>query len=267
MSFIYSFLDWAGHSLSENDEAQDYIYGRGVTEEQCKRHRLGFVPECFEVDATKDPNHNRDVCRDKAKDYLWCDSCRFIRWSSIYVGEGNAKTYKLGHRIVGHIVIPLTDYSGSCIGFQVRSLTGKAYDTFAIRRRPYGYFFGTSVSIHSIWAKRSVILTEGAFDQLLMERLVAPNVLALTTSTIGRSQAKFLNRFVDVVWWCADLDDAGRKGLKSLVHFHGTGLDIRDVKYPKIKKVSGGLCKDPGEIWKKVGDDRFRSIFSELISV
>jgi len=260
LSFIYSFLDWASFSLSDNEEAQNYIYGRGVSEEQCKRHRLGYIPDCFEIDVTKDPNHNREICRDNSKDYLRCDSCRFIRWSSSYVGEGDSRTYKIGHRIVGHIVLPLTDYTGSCIGFQVRSLSGKDYDTFAVSCRPFGYFFGTASSVHSIWAKKSVILTEGAFDHLVLERLIAPNVLALTTSTIGRAQAKFLHRFVDIVYWCADLDDAGRKGLKSLVHFHGSEIDIRDVKYPKIGK-------DPGKIWQKVGDDKFRSIFAELISV
>jgi len=266
LSFIYSFLEWANYSLFENDEALEYILGRGVSKDQCRQHKLGFVPECFETSSIKDPNHSHEICRDKFKNYLWCDSCRFIRWSSLYDGEGNSQEYKIGKRIIGHIVLPLTDYSGSCIGFQVRSLTNKSYDTFVIRRRPFGYFFGTSVSIHSIWAKKSVILTEGAFDQLLMERLIAPNVLALTTSTVGRTQAKFLHRFVNTIYWCADLDNAGRKGLKSLIHFHGNEIDIRDVKYPKIRKP-GGVCKDPGEIWKKVGDQEFRSIFANLIQM
>jgi DNA primase len=260
LSFIYSFIDWANHNLVDNDEAQNYLFGRGVSEEQCQRHKLGFIPECFEVDVNKDPGHDRDICRDKSKDYLWCDSCRFVRWSSEYVEAGERKEYKLGHRIVGHIVLPLTDYTANCVGFQIRSLTTKAYDTFAIRRRPFGYFFGTASAIHSIWAKKSVVLTEGAFDHLILERLVAPNVLALTTSTIGRAQTRFLRRFVDVIYWCADLDDAGRNGLKSLIRFHGDAFDIRDVKYPK-------LGKDPGKIWQKVGDDRFKSIFTELISV
>lgn len=264
MSFIYSFLDWAHHSLLENDEAQNYFLGRGVSEDQFRHHKLGFVSGQFEVDPARDPEHNKEICRDNSKDYLRCESCRFIRWASQYEGEGEAKKYEIGKRIVGSIVLPLTDYSGSCVGFQVRSLSTKAYDTFAIKRRPLGYFFGTSASINSIWAKRSVILTEGAFDQLLIERLVHPNVLALTTSSIGRSQAKFLHRFVNTVWWCADLDSAGRKGLKTLLDFHGQGLDIRDVKYPKIM-VAGKMCKDPGEIWRRLGDDKFRSIFTDLI--
>jgi DNA primase len=267
LSFIYSFLDWANHNLLDNEEAYNYLLGRGVSEDQCKRHKLGFIPECFEIDPAKDSNHDPKVCRDKSQDYLWCDSCRFIRWSSLYIEEGETKTYKIGQRIVGHIVIPLTDYTGNCVGFQVRSLSNKAYDTFAIRRRPFGYFFGTAPNVHSIWAKKSVILTEGAFDGLLIERLIAPNVLALTTSTIGRSQAVFMHRFVDTVYWCADLDDAGRKGLKSLIYFHGDLINVRDVKYPKIKKKVGGMCKDPGEIWKEVGDERFKSIFGKLIQM
>lgn len=266
MSFVHSFLEWASYGLTENEDAQKYLLGRGVSREQWERHRLGYIPGAFETDPFRDPNHNPDICRDRSRDYQWCDSCRFTRWSSTWeVEEDGFKTRKTGHRIVGHIVLPLSDYSGNYVGFQVRSLADKSYDTFAVRHRPFGYFFGLAPNLDIIWAKKEVWLTEGVFDHLILERLAVPNVLALTSSSVGRAQSKFLMRFTDVVYWCSDLDSAGRKGLKSLRTFYGEKFEIRDVKYPKIKKPKGGWTKDPGDIWQVVGDKRFQAIFKQLV--
>ncbi len=93
-----------------------------------------------------------------------------------------------------------------------------------------------------------------------MERLVAPNVLALTTSGFNKQQLKFLHRFVGTVNLCLDLDKAGRDGAVAFIKNHGSSFKVRDLKYAHPK---GG--KDVGDIWKNIGDDAFRRHMSRCL--
>lgn len=139
MSFVDQFLDWASLSLSENDDAKSYLQSRCVSEEQWIRHKIGYTSDDYQVDVTRDLNHKPGICGDKEKKHLWCDGCRYNQWSSTWDEETHERY--IGRKIRGCIVLPLTDYTGSYVGFQIRSMVEKIYDTFTIQRRPYGYFF------------------------------------------------------------------------------------------------------------------------------
>jgi DNA primase len=261
LSFLGLFLEWANYGLSENQVAREYLLSRGVSEEQWARHKLGYIPGPFEVNVNQDPGHDPNVCGDKSKDYLWCDSCRFVRWSSTWEEEDDGfKVRVVGGRIKDCIVLPLSDYTGIYIGFQVRSIVDKVYDTFVSRHRPFGYFFGLAPNIHKIWSTRTVWLTEGAFDQLVIERLVTSNVLAITTSSIGKAQGRFLTRFTETVNWCADRDKAGRDGFKRFYKYYHDKIQINDISFPCIQKGD----KDPGKFWERVGDEKFTRHFRSL---
>lgn len=260
--FVDRFLDWANSGLLEDDDAQAYLRGRGISSEQWSKHRLGFVHGDFEVDPGEDPAHCSD-CGDRDKKHLWCDVCRFRSWSSVWEAqEDGPKVQRVGRRIRGCVVFPLTSYSGATVGFQVRSIREKSYDTFAVRRRPEGYFFGTASAMESIWATKEVFIVEGPGDSLILDRLVAPNVLALTTSAVNKQQVQFLRRFVHTVNLCLDLDRAGRDGVASFIKYNGEGFRVRDVKYPRIVPDKD---KDPGDYWKKVGDQRFSEYFRKNV--
>jgi DNA primase len=261
LTFLDKFLDWAYQCLLDNESAQEYLRGRGSSAEQWARHRIGFIGGAYEVDPIRDPAHS-DVCRE-AK-HLRCDTCRYKAWSSAWEGEEDSfKEQRVGQRIQNSIVLPLTTYAGTCIGFQVRSLVEKSYDTFTLTRRPEGYFFGTAAAMESIWATREVTLVEGPFDHLITERLITPNVLALTTSAIGASQIKFLRRFVRKVNLCQDLDKAGREGVKSFIDQYGTEFEIvRNIKY----KHSTLVAKDANDLWKLLGDVSFSRHFRAALA-
>jgi DNA primase len=113
----------------------------------------------------------------------------------------------------------------------------------------------------AIWSSKEAWLVEGPPDQLVLERLVAPNVIALTTSAIGKLQVLFLRRFVRTVNLCLDMDAGGRKGVRSFFKFNAKDFDIRDVKYPRIKPKDTDL----GDFWKRVGDEAFKSYFRERV--
>lgn len=257
MGFVDEFVDWAHQGLLQSDEAQSYLTGRGASSDQWARHRLGFTIGDFEPEVGKDPFHRRDVCSDKELRHSWCDSCRFVRWSSSWESdeEGTPRGSRLvGRRIAGCIVFPLTSYSGSTVGFQVRSIAEKSYDSFLVSRRPEGYFFGASSSISSIWSSREVWLVEGPGDHLILERLVVPNVLAITTSSPSTAQVRFLKRFVRKVVLCLDMDSAGRSGVRDFHNRYADLFDsILDVRYPCLSSKD----KDPGDYWRRVGDEAF----------
>lgn len=261
MSFLNSFLDWSHASLLENEEAQEYFRSRGVSSNQWERHKLGYIPVDFSVDPHLDKGHN-DLCGKREKKGSWCDSCRYANWSASWIkSENGVKIPVQGRRIVGNIVLPLTNYAGGIVGFQIRSITGKSYDTFVLKHRPEGYFFGIAQSMQQIWTSHEVWIVEGPFDQLILERLVTNNVIAITTSAPGKEQTRFLRRFVRTVNSCLDRDTAGRKGFRSFVKWNSDHFTIRDIEYPRVNTKD----KDLGDFWKSVGDDRFQSHFKNNV--
>lgn len=262
MRFLEDFLTWASACLDGDDGARSYLLGRGVSSDQVLRHRLGYVGGEFFPDISLDPGHNSD-CGDIDRKPLWCDSCRFLRWSTKWEAseDGGPKVAFPGRRISDSVVFPLTSYSGSVVGLQIRSIVEKDYDTFLVKRRPEGYFFGTSCSVGPIWSRKEAWVVEGPHDHLLLERLVAPNVLALTTSSPGKDQGRFLRRFCDRVNLCLDADSAGRKGVVSFFEHNSLRMGLRDVRYPCRKPKE----KDLGDYWRRVGDEAFRQYFQEKI--
>jgi DNA primase len=115
--------------------------------------------------------------------------------------------------------------------------------------------------MESIWATREVTLVEGPPDHLIFERLVAPNVLALTTNAVSSMHFGFLHRFVNKVNLCMDLDSAGRDGVKRFVDQYGSEFDTRIIKYPKLTDK----MKDIGDLWKQVGDVTFSRHFKNIL--
>lgn len=261
MEFLERLIDWAHAGLHESDEAQDYLRGRGSSAEQWTRQRIGYVHGDFDVEPKIDPGHS-DNCYSKERTGPRCDSCRYRLWSSEWLEEeGKPKEQLIGRRIRGSIVLPLTSYTGALVGFQTRSITEKNYDNFVLNRRPEAYAFGLGPAVHHVWNSKSVWVTEGPFDHQVIERLVTPNVMALTTSSLGVLQMGFLKRFVRRIFWCGDLDKAGRDGLASLLQYHGSDFDIVDVKYPRVREKD----KDPGDFWRRVGDDKFAAHFRRIL--
>jgi hypothetical protein len=264
MAFLNRFLDWASHGLSESEETTAYAMSRGASQEQMLRHRLGFVHGDFEADPSLDPGHDPEVCIDRDKKHIWCDSCRYNWWSSAWESEEESgpKVRKIGRRISGCVVFPLTTYAGTCVGFQIRSLKEKMYDSFTLKRRPEGYFFGIGPNVGSVWSSREIFLFEGPFDFLPFERLVSRNCAAITTSAMNLLQIRFLRRFVRKVHLCFDVDGAGRDGVKSFLEATGSEFDVRDHKVPVVRPKD----KDTGDFWKAVGDDRFRAFFQRQLA-
>jgi hypothetical protein len=265
MTVVDTFVEWAHAGLNQSEEAKNYLLGRGVSQEQCAKHRLGYVLACYHPDSTVDSGHSA-ICSDRSAIQRWCDSCRFIRWSSLWEEEeGGPKVQHVGKRIVGCVVMPLTSYAGTTVGFQVRSITEKRFDSFALTRRPEGYFFGVASNMDAIWAEKKAFTVEGPFDQLVFERLLGRNVVGLTTNTPNASQTRFFRRFTDWIGLFLDMDKAGRDGVEIFRERMGDGPCVEDFRIEGVKKRTGEKCKDLNEAWAAMGDRRFAQHFASIL--
>ena len=269
MTVVDSFVEWAHSGLLQSEEAQGYLLGRGVSSEQWTKHKLGYVIGDYHPNSSLDPAHS-EVCKDRNSVHKWCDSCRLARWSSVWETEEDCpvdgpKIQRVGKRIMGFLVLPLTSYSGAVVGFQIRSITTKAFDSFSLMRRPEGHFFGVGPNMDMIWSKKEVFAVEGPFDQLIFERLISKNVVGLTTNTPNASQARFFHRFVNRVGLFLDMDKAGRDGARTFETKMDGGPAVYDFRIDGIKNRAGGKCKDLNEAWSALGDRRFTQHFTEVI--
>lgn len=252
------FIEWAHSGLLKTEEAQFYLSKRGVSESQWGKHQLGFIHSNYEPNVKEDSKHNVN-CNNLDKENLWCDSCKFIKWSSSWENIDGNRVKVSGARIVGGIVLPLTTYSGKITGFQVRSIKEKSYDTFVLSKRPEAYFFGLGSNVNNIWKSKSICLVEGPFDQLILERLASNNVVALTTNALNIQQTKFLERFVDNIYFCLDMDKPGRFGVKKFINSDNfEKFRVVNVKLPRE-------FKDSGEFWGSVGDKKFSEYMRKQI--
>lgn len=240
-SVVSRFIEYANSRLLSSPEGQAYLMSRGSTRSQWDRHKIGYIDVPF------DPDPSLDHLHDSSCDVTPCDTCRFIQWAN-------------QDKLNSAVVYPLSTYSGSLAGFQIRSTREKIYDTFLVSKRPESIFFGLAANVLNIWHSKSVMLAEGPTDMLVLERLAFPTVLALSTNNLNRGQLKFIKRFATNVYLCLDLDDAGRHGIKSIFN-KCSDLNVVDVRYPSL----GGSVKDPGDLWKALGDERFKIHFHKEI--
>ena len=256
--FINQFISWSHGQLFDSDQAQEFLLRRGSSENQWRHHSIGYIGEIFHPLPESDSGHT-ELCEDEEKKLNWCETCRFNHWSSGWDDKTGARL--IGSRILNSVVYPLTSYSGSCIGFQIRSLGEKKYDTFVQKKRPEASFFGTAFHISKIWSRNVVFLVEGPSDLLTLERFTDYPVLALTTNSTNENQTRFLSRFVDRVVLFLDLDKAGREGCENIKNkLPDKIINVVDYKYPNI------ALKDVNDLWCHLKDEKFSKHVQGLVS-
>lgn len=240
---LNNYISWANHALNESLEAKSYLNNRGVSVDIANVYDLGFSIGDYRPSPVLDKNHS-DACESKDTK---CDTCRFIEWI-----DRSTKSPK--------IVLPLTSYSGSVLGVQTRNIKEKIYDTFLLNRRPECYYFGLSNAIQKIWSRKYTILVEGPFDCLVLAKFTDHPVLSITTNSTNENQTRFLNRFINTAYIFLDQDKAGRDGTLNIIN------KTQGLNHVKLELPSRYGCKDVNDLWKKLGDDDFRRIISQILS-
>lgn len=214
----------------KNPRALGYLRERGVSAEQIKTFGLGYFP------------------REEWPPYVSPE------------GDEEQRLYnewsRRGYGLRGKLVFPMTNAAGRLGGIQVRTPEEdiKDYSKFYTKRSSVdGLFFGANAAMPSIWGRREVYLCEGIFDFFPLQR-VFPNTLCTGTANVGRDQMEFLQRYVDHVYVVFDRDWGGDRFWKRFETEEGS-------KFKTVQRINV-VGKDVSEMWKRLGEHRFREVIT-----
>ncbi len=101
----------------------------------------------------------------------------------------------------------------------------------------------------------SLMIVEGYMDVIALHQAGFTNTVAALGTAFTPEMAKLLSRYASEIMLCFDNDEAGQKATKRAIEtFSSVGMKV------KVIKMTGG--KDPDEILKKYGPEKFRSFIT-----
>ncbi len=152
------------------------------------------------------------------------------------------------------VMVPIIDVRGNVVAFGGRVLDDSkpkyinTSDTL-VYKKSLGVF-GLNFAKSS--GEKNLILVEGYMDAISLHQAGFTNVIACLGTAFTTEMAQLLSRYADELLLCYDSDEAGQKATNRAISVLGSmGMKLRVIK------LEGG--KDPDEILKKYGPERFRS--------
>ncbi|MCH5170379.1 MAG: DNA primase [Oscillospiraceae bacterium] len=154
------------------------------------------------------------------------------------------------------LVFPIIDLRGNVLGFSGRRIREEDRGKYVNTSDTLVYKKGNEVFALNFARKSgkdSLILCEGNIDAVMLHQAGFTNAVAGLGTALTNEQAHLMSRYASEIFICYDNDEAGGKATAhALQVFSKTNVKIR------VLKLSGG--KDPDEIIKNYGVERFRSI-------
>lgn len=154
------------------------------------------------------------------------------------------------------LVFPIIDLRGNVLGFSGRRLREEDRGKYVNTSDTLVYKKGNEVFALNFARKSgkdSLILCEGNIDVVMLHQAGFTNAVAGLGTALTSEQAHLMSRYASEIFICYDNDEAGGKATaRALEVLSKTNAKIR------VLKLSGG--KDPDEIIKNYGVERFRSI-------
>jgi DNA primase len=226
--------------LSENKQALDYLFGRGVTEETLKNFRIGFAPlewrelyeylkergvtekDMFEVGLIKKPG---DTAREKSP----YDTFR------------------------GRIVFPISDSSGRIVGFSGRILVPDEKSPKYLNSPETSLFnkseilFGLDKAKKDIRLKDYSILVEGQMDIVMLHQAGITNTVASSGTALTENHLVKLRRLSNRIIMAYDGDSAGFSASNRSAQIAlSLGMELKIAEMPTGKDPAD-LAKDDVE--------------------
>lgn len=153
------------------------------------------------------------------------------------------------------VMTPIIDVRGNVIAFGGRVLDDSkpkyvnTSDTLVYKKSHEVFALNFAKNA----GERRMILCEGYMDVIALHQYGFPYAVAGCGTALTQEQARLLERYADEVLLCYDADEAGQKALRRAIGiFSSVGMKI------KVIRLSGG--KDPDEILRRFGRDRFLSL-------
>lgn len=227
------------HLISPEGKAGlDYFLNRGLTPATIKKFGLGFAPN--EWDSLL-----------KHLKGLGYKPSEMVDAGVVKIGRNNNyyDTFK------NRVMTPIIDVRGNVIAFGGRVLDDSkpkyinTSDTLVYKKT--NELFAMNLAKDN--CNDNIILCEGYMDVIAMHQAGFTNAVAGCGTALTSEQVKLISRYTKEVILAYDADEAGQKALNKAVNlFRQT-----DVKV-KIPALVGG--KDPDEIIKKYGRDKFKGM-------
>lgn len=231
--FYYAYL------LSDQGKAGlDYYLNRGLSMHTIKRFGLGYAPDAWD-----------SLLRHlKSKGYR---PGEMVDAGVVKVGKNNRYYDVFRNRVM----TPIIDVRGNVIAFGGRVLDDSkpkyinTADTLVYKKTNELF----ALNLAKDHCSASLILCEGYMDVIAMHQAGFKNAVAGCGTALTNEQVRLISRYTKEVILAYDADEAGQKALaKATELFKQT-----DVKV-KIPSLTGG--KDPDEIIKKYGRDKFKGM-------
>ncbi len=224
----------------KNSHALNYFLNRGITPQTIKHFGLGYAPDSWDS----------LIKHMKTKGFSI---------NELYEADLVKKSTKNGERFYDNfrnrMMTPIIDIRGNVIGFGGRVLDDSkpkyvnTSDTLVYKKRHEVFAMN--------YAKNSkedfLIVAEGYMDVIALHQAGFTNAVACLGTALTQEQARLMKRYTDEVVLSYDSDEAGQKATKRAMQiFSDSGLKVR------VLQLRGG--KDPDEIIKKHGRERFKSL-------
>lgn len=231
--FYHSYM------VSEQGKAGlDYFLNRGLTPNTIKRFGLGYAPN--EWDSLLKHLKN-----------LGYKPSEMVDAGVVKVGKNNRYYDNFRNRVM----TPIIDVRGNVIAFGGRVLDDSkpkyinTSDTLVYKKT--NELFALNFAKDS--KSDNLILCEGYMDVIAMHQAGFTNAVAGCGTALTPEQVRLISRYTNEVILAYDADEAGQKAVNKAVGlFKQTDIKI------KIPVLSGG--KDPDEIIKKLGRDKFKGM-------
>ncbi len=231
--FYYSYM-----MSEEGKTGLDYFLSRGLKMNTIKRFGLGFAPNEWD----------RLLKHLKDKGFSISD---MVDANVVKVGRNNHHYDTFKNRVI----TPIIDVRGNVIAFGGRVLDDSkpkyinTSDTLVYKKT--NELFALNLAKDS--GKENLILCEGYMDVIAMHEAGFDNAVAGCGTALTSEQVRLISRYTKEVILAYDADEAGQKALNKAIRlFENTDVKVR------IPVLQGG--KDPDEIIRKLGRDRFKGI-------
>lgn len=219
----------------------DYYLGRGYSMATIRRFGMGFAPDDWRALY----NHLHS---------LGYTPTELVDANLVRKSEKNGKVnYYDNFR--NRAMIPIIDVRGNVVAFGGRVLDDSkpkyinTSDTL-VYKKGSGVF---ALNLAKDSGERSLIITEGYMDTIALHQAGFKNTIACLGTALPDEQVNLISRYADEVLLAYDSDEAGQKAVRRAIQaFSKTGVKVR------VLALAGG--KDPDEIIKKYGAERFRNI-------
>lgn len=229
--FYHSYM------MSEQGKAGlDYFLSRGLSRKTIQHFGLGYAP-----------NDWRSL-----EKHLHSLGYKQIEMLAAGVIKPNRDNKGYHDTFVNRVMTPIIDVRGNVIAFGGRVLDDSKpkyvnSSESLVYKKTY-QLFGLNFAKDS--GKDSLILCEGYMDVIAMHQAGFTNAVAGCGTALTPEQVRLISRYAKEIILIYDNDEAGQKALnKAIGLFEQTNMKI------SIPRLSGG--KDPDEIIKKLGRDRF----------